>query len=96
MAVLRKIMDDGLRAQLGGPRISRLFLVVSGTREEYDAFLRETGIPEKYCRFIRRRNDVFQFTPHPRFEVVYAGNYWDNPVLQDELALEWLLALGAA
>ena len=94
---IHELFAAGIRARLE-PRmeVSRVILLITGSPEEYRAFLKETGLPEKYCFRIRNRDDVIRFSPHPRYEVVYYGNYWDCPALQDEIALSWLQILGAA
>ena len=92
---IHELYAAGIRSRLE-PRkeIRDHFIVVAGNGDEYREFLKESGVPEKHTTQVRAVSDVRQFQPHPRFNVVYVGHYWDNPVLQDRMSLDWLLLIG--
>jgi hypothetical protein len=61
--------------------MSPTIFVLCGSLAEYNAFLLVSGIPEKHTRNVTAPRHLKGFGPHPRFEVVYYGHYWDNPLL---------------
>lgn len=61
-----------------------LIFVICGSFQEYNAFLLLTGFKEKHARYVSGIHHIKGFSPHPRFQVVYYGSYWDNPIFGDE------------
>lgn len=70
------------------------FLVVAGKYGDYEEFLRTTHIPRKHTEPVIRWGQLSCYGRHPRFHVVYCGEYWTNEVLDDARALLSLLVLG--
>jgi hypothetical protein len=73
---------------------TKKFFVVAGNRIEYNEFIDEADIPERYAVCVSALRHVHGFSRAPRFHVVYVGHYWDNPVWDDWRATLQLLVLG--
>jgi len=73
---------------------AKKFFVVSGNRLEYNEFIYEADIPERYATYVAALRHVHGFSRSPRFHVVYTGTYWENPVWGDWRAALQLMVLG--
>lgn len=63
--------------------ITTKFFVVAKDFAEYQAFLEEADVPERYAIYVSAYHHIAGYGRSPYLHVVYYGTYWDNPIWED-------------